>query len=327
MKRMFAETNQKVFWLRLAGSLLTIALLAWLLKKQGVDTLLQNLKMISAWQLAAALILTLISRLAVSMRWYVLLRATREPVTLPQSLRLTFAGLFASNYLPTTIGGDVVRLAGAVQLGLDGARSAATLVVDRLVGMAGMVVALPWGLIPFLNSGLKLMSWIFPTAGVQWAAVAWFDPSAHPRLAKMRENALRLLRRFWDALLAGFREPRAMAIAFGFTLVHMVCTFTSVWIMLQGMGQSVPWLLVAGIWSLVYFVTLVPISINGYGLQEVIISLLYSHLGGASAEASLAVAILVRTLTMLASLPGALFVPGIIAASREASPQSSSIQK
>ncbi len=67
-------------------------------------------------------------------------------ISFRQSLRITFAGLFASNFLPTTIGGDVVRLAGAIQYELDAATSTASLVVDRLVGMAGMAMMVPFSL-------------------------------------------------------------------------------------------------------------------------------------------------------------------------------------
>ncbi len=311
----------RTFWLRLAGTLLTAGLLVWLLLEQGLDNIVRALLMIPAWQLAAGLLLTLLSRLAVTMRWHVLLRASGEQVSARQTLRLTFAGLFASNYLPTTIGGDVVRLAGAVQLNLDGPRSAASLVLDRLVGMAGMACVLPWGLGSFLQSGMQIFTF---TSGVS----AQVGVSAAPgRWGRLSSVLKRLLNRFWQALLTGARHPRALLTAFGFTLIHMVCTFSTIWLVLQGMGQSVPWLLVGGIWSMVYFVTLLPVSINGYGLQEVSVTLLYAHLGHITPEASIAVAFITRTLTMLASLPGALFVPGIISFSRQGTPAGVGVRK
>jgi glycosyltransferase 2 family protein len=116
--------------------------------------------------------------------------------------------------------------------------------------------------------------------------------------------------RFWR------RKPQTLAVSFGFTLLYMLCKFSAVWLMLDGMGQSIGWMLVAGVWSLVYFVTLLPVSINGYGLQEVSVTLLYASLGGISQEAAVTIALLIRTLEMAASLPGALFVPGILASRR-----------
>ena len=82
------------------------------------------------------------------MRWYILLRSGNVKISFGDALALTFTGLFSNNFLPTTIGGDVVRLAGAMQLGYDRAVSLASLVADRLIGALAMVFTLPFGLIP-----------------------------------------------------------------------------------------------------------------------------------------------------------------------------------
>jgi uncharacterized membrane protein YbhN (UPF0104 family) len=68
-------------------------------------------------------------------------------------------------------------------------------------------------------------------------------------------------------------------------------------------------------------VTLIPISINGYGLQEFSMTLIFSNLGRASISEGLAAALLFRTLMVLVSLPGALFLPDILAAKRNPSEQ------
>jgi hypothetical protein len=49
-------------------------------------------------------------------------------------------------------------------------------------------------------------------------------------------------------------------------------------------------------------------------------TLVFHHLGGASMASSLSVALLFRTLMMFASLPGALFVPGLLSYSRSHPP-------
>ena len=98
------------------------------------------------------LLLIFISRLATVGRWHMLLQIESVKVNWKDSLRLTFAGLFAANFLPTTIGGDVVRLAGAIRLGIDGSFVAASLMVDRLIGMTGMAIAAPLGLIPVIGN-------------------------------------------------------------------------------------------------------------------------------------------------------------------------------
>jgi hypothetical protein len=83
------------------------------------------------------------------------------------------------------------------------------------------------------------------------------------------------------------------------------------------MGEDISFWLVAGLYSFVYLITLIPISINGYGLQEISMTLVFSRLGGASLASSLTAALLFLTIMMVASLPGVLFVPGLISYSRQ----------
>jgi uncharacterized membrane protein YbhN (UPF0104 family) len=227
--------------------------------------------------------------------------------------RITFAGLFASNFLPTTIGGDVVRLAGAVQLRFDSAVATASLVVDRLVGMAGMAMALPFGIPAFqATMAQSFQSNLSGTAA--FAATLAVEEQSEGFWKKWR----RLLKGFFSRVLQAFthwlRRPRALFEALAFTWVHMLCVYLSIQVLLIGMGEPMPIYLIAGLWSLVYFITLLPVSINGYGLQEVSLAFIFTRLGGLSSATALTLAILVRTITMIASLPGALFVPGIMAA-------------
>lgn len=289
--------------LRAAGTLLAVVLLGYLLFTQGWQEIWNALRTIPPDIVLAALLLQFISRFAISLRWYMLLRSAGLPMTLPQSLRLTFAGLFANNFLPSTIGGDVVRLAGALRLGFDEARCTASLIVDRLVGMVGMAIFLPWGI------------------GI-WAAAIPSSRGAVPVIAattftqKIRDMLWDFAVRIGQAILVWLRHPVGLLQSLGWTLVHTVCLFTSLWLMLHGLNDPLPWLQVAGLWSITYFITLLPVSINGLGVQEVSISFLYANLGGVSLHNSLLLALLIRTLFMLASLPGALFVPELIAGQR-----------
>jgi uncharacterized membrane protein YbhN (UPF0104 family) len=308
------------FLVRLFGTLLALALLVYLLSQQGWGEILAAFRQIPAWRLVLALGLMFISRLAVSGRWYVLLRSAGVPVTAGQALRVTFAGLFASNFLPTTVGGDVIRLAGALQLKFDAAISAASLIVDRLVGMAGMAMALPFGLPAFLawrqamavQQGVRTITRGTPLAiagstaapvGKLWTA-AW-------------GKGLRLFQRVLRALSLWVRQPHALVLSLVFTWIHMLCLFSVIALSLAGMGEQISFWLVGGLYSLVYFVTLLPFSINGYGIQEVSMTVILSSVGGASVESGLTAALLFRTIMMLASLPGVMFVPSLLPGARK----------
>jgi uncharacterized membrane protein YbhN (UPF0104 family) len=255
-------------------------------------------RQIAWWRFILALIFVIISRMAVSGRWHVLMRSAGTGITVPQSMRLTFAMLFASNFLPTTIGGDVFRLAGAIRLGFDQAISVASLVVDRLVGMTGMAMALPFGIpayIEYFNNSTAASSLTIP----------WYRSFAN--------KFQKFLQELSSALGIWLHKPRSLLGALSFTWIHMLCTFAAVWVLLTGMGEDISFWLVMGLWSASYYVTLLPISINGMGVQELALTYFYVTMGGISPSSGLTMALLMRILQMLASLPGALFIPDIMA--------------
>jgi uncharacterized membrane protein YbhN (UPF0104 family) len=295
--------------LRAAGTLLALVLLVFLLGQQGWSEILAAMRSIPAWRLLLAFALMMGSRFAISARWHVLLRSAEMPVSFGQSVRITFAGLFASNFLPTTIGGDVVRLGGALQLKFDAAISAASLIADRLVGMAGMAMVIPFGLPRFLQqissgSGLMQSGLILLAGFVSLPGSRWFN--------KAMERGQRVLQKVLAALSLWLKRPRALLAALLFSWIHMICLFLVITQLFAGMNQHISFWLTGGLYAIVYFITLLPISINGYGLQEVSMTFIFTNLAGAALGTGLAAALLFRTLMIIASLPGAAFVPAML---------------
>jgi uncharacterized membrane protein YbhN (UPF0104 family) len=285
-------------WLRWVGTILSLALLIYLLSQQGWEQIVVAALQIAWWRFILALALVMISRMAVAGRWHTLMHSAGTGITFRQSLRLTFAMLFASNFLPTTIGGDVFRLAGAIRLGFDQAISVASLVVDRLVGMTGMAMALPFGIPVYVQT----------LAGSSMAASV-----AVPWYRSVGNKVHNFLHKLNEALRIWLHKPRSLLGALGFTWVHMLCIFTSVWVLLIGMGEEIPFWMVMGLWRASYFVTLLPISINGMGVQELALTYFFVTIGGISPSSGLTMALLMRILQMLASLPGTLYIPEIMA--------------
>lgn len=279
---------------RSLGSLLAVILLVVLLKEESGEEITSALKRVSVWYFLGALLAMLISRLFVVNRWHILLRSAGIDISFWRAATLTFTGLFSSNFLPTTIGGDVVRLAGAMQLGYDRAICLASMVADRLIGMAGMLVALPFGLVPVLSIG---------RTGFQ--AISF---------GLLFQKGVDFVKRAFGAFIIWFKKPLALVASLFSTFGNMVFIFLAIFLLITGMGRYVSYWLIAGLWSLTYFVTLIPISVNGYGIQELSLTFLLSKFGGLSHSESLTIAVLIRVLFILASLPGAFFLPSILAA-------------
>jgi glycosyltransferase 2 family protein len=276
------------------GSLLALILLIVLIEEEGDGELFSALRRVALGYFLLALSALFISRLFAAARWYILLKSAGVEISFLRAIMLTFTGNFSSNFLPTTIGGDVVRLTGAMQLGYDRAICLASLVADRLIGMAGMALALPLGLIPVLLSNHTVLQSI-----------------AVPALFK---KTVDFVKRTFESFSIWFKKPFALTTSMLATFGNMIFIYFALYLLLLGINHHVAYWLVAGLYTLTYFVTLIPISINGLGVQELSLTFLLTEYGGLTSSESATIALLTRLLFIVTSLPGAYFLPTILAA-------------
>jgi len=292
--------------LQIAGTVLTIVLLALLLREGGWDEIIAAMRMIKVIDLIWVAVLFLISRFAVTWRWHVLLRSGGIDIRFKDSMLLTFTGLFATNFLPTTVGGDVLRLAGAMQMGFDRAVCLASIAADRLIGMLGMFMTVPIGVVYSWN--------VIPTTMI-----------ADLALVNVIKKPWTFVRRTLGTFSIWMRKPGSLFLSLLFTWVHMLCLFLAIYLFLDDLGTHVSFWMIAGLWSLTYFITLLPISINGYGLQELSFTYLFSTVAGVTPAMSLTVSVLIRAYFVISSLPGAFFLPAALAAMTEKQKTSSDL--
>ncbi len=290
-------SENRTLLLRLFGTLGAVVLIVLLIRQEGWTEIVNSLKKISPTSFFLALASLLVSRVFVIARWHVLLRSGGVRIPFTRSAELTLMGLFASHFLPTTIGGDVVRLAGVMQLGFDRAICLASIAADRLVGLAGMMFAVPFGLVP------------------AWQSLGQAVDASQAFASMLSlQRPLRFVRRTLQTFSTWLHQPKALFTSLLCTWGNMFFIFGGIYLLVEGLGNQVSFWLIAGLYSLAYIVTLIPISINGYGVQELSLTYLFLHVGGLSAATSLSLAVLIRIIFMFASLPGAVFLPSILLA-------------
>ena len=293
--------------LQLGGTLLAIVLLFFLLRENSWGDILAAMQKIKIADLFWVAALFAVSRFATVWRWHVLLRSGGVDIRFKDSMALTFTGLFASNFLPTTIGGDVVRLAGAMQMGFDRAVCLASIAADRLVGMLGMAMTAPLGLIyswTILRDSLEIFS-----------SIAFM------------QRPITFFKRTLSIFSIWLRKPASLLASLGFTWIHMLCLFGSIYIFVDDLGSHASFWMIAGLWTLTYFITLIPISINGYGVQELVFTFLLSKVAGLTPAVSLTIPVLIRAYFLISSLPGAIFLPSILSAMAEQKKQKFSLDE
>jgi hypothetical protein len=279
-----------VRWL---GTFLSLGLFLWMvLVYIDWNSVLSYIGGIYWGALVLALGLYLASQAFNTLRWCALLWTHGVKITYWQAFRITWSGIFASNFLPSTIGGDGLRMVAVYPYAKSKTVAVGSVALDRLINMAAMTCLIPFPLALF---GGKLWTLVAITLPFNFKAL--FE-RYFPKLAgAVREWAARP-RAFWWAFLAAWPS----------NLVFMLAA----WIVARQLGMEISYVQVMAVQVVTYFLSVLPISINGLGVREVTYTTLFVWLGASWEQAS-TLAVLTRFLIMLETLPGALWVSTVAA--------------
>ena len=94
----------------------------------------------NAWLLLGALIIVGIPFFLTAWRWQLLMSVQDMHLSYAQCLRLNFVGQFYSTFLPGTTSGDLVKILYTARVTGKTTQSAVTVLLDRVVGLIGLVM-------------------------------------------------------------------------------------------------------------------------------------------------------------------------------------------
>lgn len=305
---------QKRWWL-LAQAVITVVLLGVLMVSLDLTALRLLLVQLPVGFYLLSLGVVLAGQIAYAWRWRLLLQAAGVPIPVGTVVRQYFVGIFVSNFLPTTVGGDVAKV---VYLGqVHGYRTvAASVLVDRLLGL-GLLAALttvamwatPVYTPPFLLAhvasaviaGASLLLLVLAavgTGGLAERVAAFGRPAVHfaERLQRLRLE-----------MAAPLRQPAVLARAAAVVVGYAVAV-TAIYLRYAAVQQSI----VPSFFAMFAVVTAtallsnVPISLNGLGVREQLHAMLLAPLG-MSRESAVAISLLLYAHLLVSSLIGLVF--------------------
>ncbi|HEY2429854.1 MAG TPA: lysylphosphatidylglycerol synthase domain-containing protein, partial [Acidimicrobiales bacterium] len=117
--------------MRIAAS---IAMLAVLISRLHLSGLLPARHHSAVAFLLVALMVTLTGIILSALRWQRVLVALELPTRVRTAINLYLAGLFVGNFLPSTVGGDVVRISRLARIKGERTAPFASVVLERLTG-------------------------------------------------------------------------------------------------------------------------------------------------------------------------------------------------
>jgi len=306
--------------IRWAGTILSSGLFIWLISRQKWDVVLEKASGIPLWAILLALLAYFLSYAFNTLRWCILLWTQDVKITFWQAYRMSLAGNFASNFLPSTIGGDGLRLVGIFRFTDRKTVAIGSIALDRIINMAAWTCLLPAPFLIFGNSLMSLRGAVLSDAAVsyyrgllrRWGTLlAMTNMAALVLPASLQKLFERYFPKFADAFRVWASRPWAFVYAFLAAWPSNLLPMTGTYFIARELGMDVSFWQVIGVQTVTYFLTVLPISVNGIGLRETVFTTLYAALGATLEQAS-TLALVTRFLALLTTVPGAFWLSGLV---------------
>ena len=247
-------------------------------------------------------------------RWHVLLTAVRVGLPLRKLVTSFLVATFFNNFLPSNIGGDVVRIADTAKPA--GSKTIATLIVlaDRGIGLLGLVLVAALGAslaaqLPGTGVIGPSILWTILAGGLAAAALLIWHPSllvtilrpirrVHPEWIGERIDRL-------DSLLAHLRAaPSALARCLAGAVAVQLVLVAFYLAIARSMLIPVSFWQMALIVPMTFLVQMLPMSMNGFGVREATFAYYFTRIG-LSIEQALLVSFVGAAMMIVFSVTGA----------------------
>lgn len=295
-------------WLAVVKIIVSVGLLYLLSRNIDFAGLKATLLRMPLSAVAAAVALIALQTLLMGVRWWLVLSALWGPMPLARIVRLNFVGVFFNQVLPTSVGGDALRIWHVHRGGVRLRTAVKSVLLERIWGVLvlsllvaagllwlggridnaplrlGLIAILPLGL---LGVGVLTSFDLMPVGLRRWRLLA--------ALARLGGDARRL-----------FLSPAVASPLFALSVAGHVLSALVVYALAAGLGLGLsPWVCLAVVPS-VLLTMLIPLSFAGWGLREGAMVVMLGYLGTA-ADAALAISLVFGVAMILAALPGCLF--------------------
>lgn len=283
-------------------------LIWWLIGRVDLAPVLAGLSHVSPLPVVGASAALFAAALFLAVRWNAINRLLLIILSRVRALRLTFIGLFFSQTLPSTIGGDVARVWFVYRDGVPVDRATSGVILDRLCALAALlaIVALS------LPASFELIG--DPVARLSLPALVAFGIGGFAVLFALGGR--------WGAILDRWKVTRFVAVVardarlvfaprdgfvaiFASALAIHLLTVLAVWLLAQSVAADIPFLHCLIFVPPVVLISMIPISIAGWGLREGAMVVAFGFVGVPEADA-LVVSVLFGLTLIVVGLPGGL---------------------
>src|SRR5271163_2919423 len=262
--------------------LVSAALLYLALRKVNFADLAARLDLTSAAWLALAVALTFLQIFFGALRWRIVGAECGAPLPLRQAMRYNVIGTFFNQTLPSSIGGDAMRLWLVARNGAGWRAATYSIFVDRAIGLIALAVivvaSLPWSYRLIGNADGRAALLFVDLAALAGGAGFLILGRLHwPWLERLwGMHHLHACSVIANRVI--FSRARGPKIAVLSLLVHVLAVVIA-WCVVQSIAAPVGFGQIFQLIPPVMLITMLPISIAGWGVREATMGLAFGYAG------------------------------------------------
>ena len=290
----------------------SLALLAFVLRSIDLGLLWQRVSAMRPGWLLLAMVAFASTQAVGVWRWHRLLKAQHIDVERRRLAESMWVSLFFNNFLPSNIGGDVIRITDTAPAAGSKTLATTVIMVDRVLGLVALVIVASVGALAASAIGIHVPGerWLWLACG--GGVLAAVPVIAMPQLTGRLLAPIRALDRPWvteraqrleEAALKFHADPWALAGAFGGALVVQVTIVGFYLLAAQGLSVPLPVFLGAVLIPVSLAVQMAPVSINGFGVREAVFAFFFARFG-LPTDGAVALSLVATGLVMGLSLVG-----------------------
>ncbi len=286
---------------------ISAGLIALVLRNVDISGVYVQITTAKAFNIAVAFALTTGIALIQSERWRRVLGQLGVKLPYGDAIRLTLISYFFNQTLPSTVGGDAFRVWGAYRRGVSIHDAVSSVIVDRIIALASLLI--------LIAAGLPWLTDLFQSPSTLWILCSLVAASIIGIVLLLLSNRLgsllsrwRLGRVFMSVVVCARVVFLNIRVAISVTVLsifsYVIISFM-VYFLARGMLIDLEFKHSLLLMPLIILLTILPVSIAGWGVREGAMIMLLG-LVGIPSEQALALSILVGIVALVSGLPGGL---------------------
>ncbi len=230
----------------------------------------------------AVIVLLVIAQVpALAARWREIATVCGARLTIAEALRYTWIGLFFGQVLPSTAGGDAVRVWLMARGGQGWPAAVYSVLIDRMAGVSAMavilVLCLPWTL-QLIHDPVARLALVLLGFAALGGVAAFLACGTSPLRVLERWRLGRYLATTSRIALRLCRTAAGIRVV-ALSLASHLMTVTAMWAGAMAVGGSISFTDVLLLVLPVLLIATLPISIAGWGIRESAMVLAFAYAG------------------------------------------------